>query len=221
MNEEWNDPLSDAEERALRATGVEREPSPDLEERIVSELKQRGLVRVREATIMRIARVVGAAAALAGVFAAGIAVGERRTPQEAAPEITASAEQQPAVPAPSQFMLLMYMRHTPAETETAPRETSKEAYRAIVTEYRDWAIAQQEAGRLVSAEKLSGAASVMVATKSEVSISHEPGGGGERVLGGYFLITARDMAEAVEISRTHPHLKYGGEVEIRPIEKTS
>jgi len=39
-------------------------------------------------------------------------------------------------------------------------------------------------------------------------------------LGGYFLIKAQDMNAALAIARTCPHLKYGGSIEIRPIEDT-
>ncbi len=35
---------------------------------------------------------------------------------------------------------------------------------------------------------------------------------------GYFVIRARDYAEATSIAMTAPHLRYGGSIELRRIE---
>jgi hypothetical protein len=71
----------------------------------------------------------------------------------------------------------------------------------------------------VDAHKLASDARVMTTSGGDIAVasSLDP----ERVLGGYFLIKAGSLEEAVELSKTHPHLKYGGEVEIRPLEVTS
>jgi hypothetical protein len=42
-------------------------------------------------------------------------------------------------------------------------------------------------------------------------------GDDDGVLGGYFFITAPCMHDAMEVAKTHPHLKYGGEVVLRPM----
>jgi hypothetical protein len=36
-------------------------------------------------------------------------------------------------------------------------------------------------------------------------------------IGGYFIIRARNMDEAMKIATECPHLKYGGKIDIRPI----
>ena len=72
-----------------------------------------------------------------------------------------------------------------------------------------------EQGLLVSAEKLKGDAFVLEGDKV-ARLDQRPVG--ERVLGGYFLIKAPTMERAREIASTHPHLKYGGEVEVRPLD---
>jgi hypothetical protein len=38
-------------------------------------------------------------------------------------------------------------------------------------------------------------------------------------VGGYFLIRAKDLNEAVELSRDCPIFANGGEIEVRPIQK--
>jgi hypothetical protein len=37
---------------------------------------------------------------------------------------------------------------------------------------------------------------------------------------GYFVIRARDYAEATELARSSPHFRYGGAIDIRAIDPT-
>jgi hypothetical protein len=39
----------------------------------------------------------------------------------------------------------------------------------------------------------------------------------KEVLGGYYLIEAADYDEAVQLSLDHPHLEYGGTIEVRSL----
>ncbi|MBZ5604668.1 MAG: YciI family protein, partial [Acidobacteriia bacterium] len=39
----------------------------------------------------------------------------------------------------------------------------------------------------------------------------------KEVFGGYYLIEAADYDEAVQRALTHPHLEYGGTVEVRKL----
>ena len=141
---------------------------------------------------MKAARIVGLAAGLAVMFLAGMVAGGRQGKE----------------PEGNQFMLLMFTRKAPGGGQPTAQ--------AIVHEYRDWARARQQEGRLVGADKLSSVTRVMTSRDGRMAIAETAAG--DRTLGGYFTITARHMDEAVEIAKTHPHLKYGGEVEVRPIE---
>jgi hypothetical protein len=114
-------------------------------------------------------------------------------------------------------MLFMFKRGRRDPNAPAPDPTSA-GYRAIIAEYRDWAMARAAEGRLVSAEKLSEATRVMTGSGDQVAIAESADT--DRVLGGYFLIKARNLDDALALAKTHPHLKYGGEVEVRPIENT-
>jgi hypothetical protein len=83
---------------------------------------------------------------------------------------------------------------------------------ALVAEYAAWADSLAGEGRLLGANKLtdepgrwiSGAPAGDPRTRSDVS--------------GYFVVVAADYAEAVEIARTSPHIRYGGTFEIRQVE---
>jgi hypothetical protein len=39
----------------------------------------------------------------------------------------------------------------------------------------------------------------------------------KEILGGYYTIEASDYDEAVKITLTHPHLEYGGQIELRKV----
>jgi len=115
-------------------------------------------------------------------------------------------------------MLLMYTRASESARESAA-EPNSDAYRAIIDEYRQWAMDRAAEGRLVDAEELADVTRI-VAQRDE-SFSIEPSAHTDRALGGYFLITASSLDDPLTLAKTHPHLKYGGEVEVRPIEKTN
>lgn len=217
MNDDPTKKLSDAEETALRALGGDIPPSPELEGRVVAALKQRGDIRAHGGWIMKSTKAVAAAVVAGIVFVAGFAIGNRGQAQNVeTPETqVATTKAEPA----NQYMLLMYMRATPPKTDTpAKTDAPRKDITAIIAEYRDWAMAREQEGRLVSAEKLSGETRVMTEHSGNVDIATSSGS--DRILGGYFLITAPSLDEALELAKSHPHLKYGGEVEVRPIEST-
>ena len=149
---------------------------------------------------MKVSAAVGTMVAVALIFVAGVTVGKRAgdTPQ------TANA---PAVE--KQYMLLLY---TKAGGGAAP---AGDALQAMIEEYRQWGQTLAEQGRLVGAEKLKGSGCMMQG--NEIAELKAPPAG-SRVLGGYFLIRAADLPHAQELAATHPHLKYGGEIEIRPLD---
>ena len=105
-----------------------------------------------------------------------------------------------------QFLLLLYDSSNPTA------KTSAEQRAKIVAEYSAWAHSLASEGRLVSAEELS-------ATPAEWLGGSVRTMDGARV-GGFFLIHARDVAEARRIAERCPHLKYGGRIELRPIQPT-
>ena len=193
MSDDRDDPLSATESTLLRSLSQGPQPSNGLENRVVSELKRRGLVRANGGAVMKAGRIAGLAAGLAVMFVAGMVAGKRQVNE---------------APLGDQFMLLMFSKKSPGGAQPTTQ--------AIVHEYRDWARARQAEGRLVGADKLSNVTRVMTRLDGRTAV--EETAATDRMLGGYFTITARHVDEAVEIAKTHPHLKYGGEVEVRPIE---
>ena len=160
---------------------------------------------------MKLTTTFAAAAVIVLSFVSGVVVTKTGTPEPAEIAVTEPA------PGTHEYMLLMFteqetVAEVPAEMTPEERKTYEERYQAIIDEYRGWAEERRTEGRLVSAEKLEDTVRVLT---SESATSALPEG---RVLGGYFLIRATSLEEAEEIASTHPHIRYGGQVEIRPID---
>src|SRR6185436_14003238 len=81
-----------------------------------------------------------------------------------------------------------------------------------VQEYAAWARQLARSGYAVSGDKLRNLSRTVPAG------SEEPASGSS--LGGYFVVEAAGMREAVEIAEQHPHVRHGGTIVIRPIERT-
>lgn len=218
MSDEPTKDSDEMEQRILRALADEPTPSAELEDRIVRALEQRGLIHsTRRRVVMAISKTVGIAVALGLVFLGGFTVGVKKVagsnggsrPEAATASIPATTDHP--------YMLLMFMR-SQQEAPAPASDRAREAYEAIIAEYRAWADARASEGRLLSAEKLGKDTRVMTGRGEALTIAESANT--DRVLGGYFLITAPSLEDAIALAKSHPHLKYGGEVEVRPIENT-
>jgi len=194
-----DDGLTPEETRALEALRSGAAPPPALEEATLARLRAEGLVR-RRSRRGAFPRILAAAAALA-LFAAGLAVGRRSFPSTttaAAAAATASS----GVEGP-RFVLFLY----DAPTEPAMSEAQMQDR---VSEYRNWASGLRQRGASIHGEKLQSGRAERLG----------PAPAGEAPLGGYFVISAKDWDTAMDVARSCPHLKHGGTIEVRQVEKT-
>jgi hypothetical protein len=127
--EDW----TEAEKARLAALGRQEEPPPELEGRVVAELRARRLITPGR----RPPTTAVAAAAAAVLFVCGVALGRATAPASAGA---------PVRPAASTFALFL---HGGEVLDADPR-----AVAARVQEYRLWARGLAAGGRLVSGEKL-------------------------------------------------------------------
>ncbi|HVS03678.1 MAG TPA: hypothetical protein VMT16_12985 [Thermoanaerobaculia bacterium] len=177
--------------RELRRLAAGPAPPPGLEERVVAQLRGQGLL----AHAWR--RRLLAAAAAAILFAAGLLAGRSWV----APAATA--------PPASHYALFLLGGVDPGPDEEA-----------LVEEYRAWAVGLARTGQLAAGEKLGPSAWLLSAGADTVSLQTAPAAHRAAPLSGFFLLTTRDPAAALEIARSCPHLRHGGEVLLRPIEPT-
>lgn len=179
-------------------------PPQDLEERVVSRLRETGLLRSdtkAKETSMRTIHLRWATAA-AVLVALAVWAGTL-VPQAGEPAAgEAIADTRP------QFALMLYEDagyQSPAPDEMETR----------VAEYSAWARELAKQGYLVDGAKLSERGVLLHRDRPRdeaLPVS------AEGMLAGYFMIRAASLAEAERIAADCPHLAYGGTVSIRPID---
>ena len=99
---------------------------------------------------------------------------------------------------------------------------SPEQIEAVIGEYIAWRKQIEADGKFVGGEKLKDEGGRHLAgTDGDFRVTDGPFAEAKEVIGGYFTIAANDYDDAVEISKTSPHLKYGGRIELREVESVS
>lgn len=180
-----------SDEDPFRLLEAEAAPPPALKIRVRRTLEARGYLRPRRRVLWQVP--LAAAAALA-VFWAGVRAGRPA----------------PAAMPPQQYVLLLY--------EDAAFRVGDE--RAFVAEYRAWGERWGREGKVLGGEKLASSARLLQPSGDSVLTTEADVGAAAGTLTGWFVIAARDYAEATAIARTHPHLGHGGRVAVRAIEPT-
>lgn len=115
----------------------------------------------------------------------------------------------------AQYMLLLHQ--VPNYNSDLPREKMLE----MTKRYMAWADSLRQKGRMVGGEKLAVGGVRHILTKDGKPVASDgPYAEAKDVIGGYFVIEAKDAAEAETIARDCPHLALSAAnwVEIRPID---
>ncbi len=201
MNRDPHDDRSGEADRRFDALTVGPAPPATLEQRTVRALEERGLISggatATPATWVKLAASLAAALLL---FAAGVMTQRQMGPR-------------PVVSDDPSFLLLLW---EPAGGIAGGEQSDDR----LVEEYRAWAIGEAEHDRLVAGEKLAGTGRLLRREAGGIAVSTVPSAaGGEALLGGYFLIRAAGLDEAVQIASTCPHLDHSGVIEVREIDR--
>jgi len=108
----------------------------------------------------------------------------------------------------SQYLLLLY---------SDPREWAKmspEEMQKAIEKYRAWT----QKPFTVDSKRLSGdPGKVMRSHDGKPRTTDGPYSETKEVLGGLYVIEAADYDDAVRLSNDHPHIEYGGTIEIRKL----
>jgi hypothetical protein len=115
----------------------------------------------------------------------------------------------------TQYMLLLHQ--VPHYNMDLPREKMLE----MTKRYMTWADTLRQKGKLAGGEKLAAGGVRHIKVKDGKPMASDgPYAEAKDVIGGYFVIEAKDAAEAETIARDCPHLGLATTnwVEIRPIE---
>ena len=114
-----------------------------------------------------------------------------------------------------QYMLLLH------DSGEMPPDLSPEDIQAIIQRYMDWRKKVAAGGRAIHGHKLrDGEGRVLRGKVGSPTVTDGPYAEAKEVIGGLFVVDARDYAEAARLAADCPHLDFGT-VEIREIEPTS
>ena len=114
-----------------------------------------------------------------------------------------------------QFMLLL---HEPPSDNS---NVSPEEIQKIIGEYSDWRSRLEAEGRMVAGHKLKDEGGRDLSAQGDsgaVRVVDGPYAEAKEVVGGFFILRADDYDEAVEISKSCPHLTYGSHIELRQVD---
>ncbi|WP_080057723.1 YciI family protein [Spirosoma aerolatum] len=110
------------------------------------------------------------------------------------------------------FMLVF---HSPYSQETALMDMSPEAMQAEIQKWNTWIGGIAAQGKLIGTDALAPIGKTM--TKGGQVITDGPFTEGKEIVGGYMLLTAASLDEAVELAKGCPMFDSEGTVEVRPI----
>jgi hypothetical protein len=100
-----------------------------------------------------------------------------------------------------------------------PSELSPERIQYLMNRFQDWMGKMAQGGQLKGAGRLEDGGKCIRGDETPV-ITDGPFAEAKEVVGGYFLVQARDLAAAVEIARGCPILENRGSVEVRALQMT-
>jgi hypothetical protein len=108
----------------------------------------------------------------------------------------------------SQYMLLLY------DNPSDWRNVSPEEMQKAVEKYEAWT----KKPFVVDSKRLGDDPGRVIRTKSgKPRATDGPYSETKEVLGGYYTIEAAGYDEAIQRSLDHPHLEYGGTIEVRQV----
>jgi hypothetical protein len=95
-----------------------------------------------------------------------------------------------------------------------------EAMATMIKDYGGWADRLRGEGRLKAGQKLTNDAGrvMRIGGGGQVVVTDGPYAESKELLGGFFVVTAKDYDEACRLAESSPHLRYGGQIEIRQID---
>ena len=113
-----------------------------------------------------------------------------------------------------QYMLLLH------DSGTTPPDLSPEDIQGIIQRYIEWRKRVSANGRRVDGHKLrDGEGRLLTGKVGAPMVTDGPYAEAKEIIGGLFVLEARDYNEAVKLASDCPHLEFGT-IEIREIEPT-
>jgi hypothetical protein len=177
--------------KALAETRQDETPPARLEDETLAALRSAGLLRPPRRSLKGPLLVV---AAIAASLVLGVWIGVTyRRPN----------------PSQSKFLLLLY---EDAAWDSRHHTDSPQ----LEAEYSSWIRSLARTGHATTGEKLKWGGVELVANRPVVQL---PDQASVDVPNGFFIILAENEQDAISMAETCPHLKYGGRIVVRPIDR--
>ncbi len=94
---------------------------------------------------------------------------------------------------------------------------SREELTALIGRMGEWSQKLKKAGVHRGAEKLTDEAPRVLRRRQGELVLDGPFAEAKELIGGFFVVEARDEAEAIEIAKECPALQYASEIELRTV----
>ena len=99
------------------------------------------------------------------------------------------------------------------------RELSPGEMQRIIETYQSWSEKMQAAKRVVASNKLADEGGKLVrGERGRILVKDGPFAETKEIVSGYWILRAKDYAEALELVRDHPHLATNGSIEVREVD---
>jgi hypothetical protein len=99
-----------------------------------------------------------------------------------------------------------------------PQDLSAEEIQQAIQRFSNWARKLREQGKLIAAEKLKDNKGLLLSNRNGQTVVDGPFAETKETIGGYFIIEAGNLDEAIEVTKECPALSHGGKVELREVE---
>jgi hypothetical protein len=100
-----------------------------------------------------------------------------------------------------------------------PTDLSPQEMQAIIGRYMQWGQRLREQGLLKASDKLKdGEGRIMRRDGGKVAVTDGPFAESREIVGGFYLIEAKNYDDAVGRCQDHPHLEWGS-IEVREIQE--
>lgn len=110
------------------------------------------------------------------------------------------------------FMLIFH-----GGSDVAPEMRAPEAMQAHMQKWFAWVEKLKKEGRYVSGEPLEPTGKFISGPKKIVTDG--PSAESNELVGGYFIVSAKNLNEAVALCDGYPDFIFNGKVQVRPVQK--
>lgn len=112
------------------------------------------------------------------------------------------------------YMLLLH------QNQDRPRPSSPDEFMAMMKAYLAWTDRIRAEGRHKAGNKLTDDPGKIIRPEGgRTTATDGPYAESKEIVGGFYLISAKDYDEACRVAETCPHLTYGGRIEVRQIQE--